>query len=89
MILKKINKKLNDPQTNAKIYWFILKIFFDGRKIPVLLPLLIGGKLVSDFKEKLNTFNEFFSRQCAPLNLFLLLRLTSVVFYESHMVTWS
>ena len=31
-------------------------------------PLLIDGKLVSDFKEKANRFNEFFSRQCTPLN---------------------
>ena len=61
-------KKLNDPQTNAKTYWSMLKTFFNGRKIPVIPPLLIGGKLVSDFKEKANRCNEFFSHQCAPLN---------------------
>ena len=61
-------KKLNDPQTNAKTYWTILKTFFNGRKIPIIPPLLIEGKLVSDFKEKANMFNEFFSRQCTPLN---------------------
>ena len=36
--------------------------------IPVIPPLLTDGKLVSDFKEKPNRFNEFFSRQCTPLN---------------------
>ena len=61
-------KKLNDPQTNAKTYWNILKTFFNGRKIPIIPPILIEGKLVSDFKEKANMFNEFFSRQCTPLN---------------------
>ena len=61
-------KKSNDPQTNAKTYWSILKIIFNVRKIPVLPPLLIDGKLASDFKEKANIFNEFFSRQCTPLN---------------------
>ena len=61
-------KKLNDPQTNAKTYWTILKTFFNSRKIPIIPPLLIEGKLVSDFKEKANMFNEFFSRQCTPLN---------------------
>ena len=61
-------KKLNDPQTNAKTYWSILKTFFNGRKIPIIPPLLIDGKIVSDFKEKANKFNEFFSRQCTPLN---------------------
>ena len=45
-------KKLNDPQTNAKTYWSILKTFFNGRKIPIIPPLLIDGKIVSDFKEK-------------------------------------
>ena len=61
-------KKLNDPQTNAKTYCSILKTFFNVRKILVTPPLLIDGKLVSDFKEKVNRFNEFFSHQCTPLN---------------------
>ena len=54
-------KKLNDPQTNAKTYWSILKTIFNGRKISVIPPLLIDGKLVLDFKEKANRFNEFYS----------------------------
>ena len=45
-----------------------MKTIFNGRKIPVIPPLLIDGKLVSDFKEKANRFNEFFSCQCTPLN---------------------
>ena len=61
-------KKLNDPQTNAKTYWSILKTFFNGRKIPIIPPLLIDGKIMSDFKEKANKFNGFFSRQCTPFN---------------------
>ena len=44
------------------------KNLFNGREIPLIPPLLIDGKLVSDFKEKANKFNEFFSRQCTPLN---------------------
>ena len=34
-------KKLNDPQTNAKNYWSILKTFFNGRNIPIIPPILI------------------------------------------------
>ena len=49
-------------------YWSILKTFFNGGKIPVILPLLIDGKLVSDFKEKANRFNKLLSRQCTLLN---------------------
>ena len=52
-------KKLNDPQTNAKTYWSILKTFFNGRKILVIPPLVIHGKLVSNFKEKLTDLMNF------------------------------
>ena len=46
----------------------ILKTFFNGRKIPVIPPLLIDCKLVSDNKEKPNRFNAFFNQQCIPLD---------------------
>ena len=55
-------KKLNDPETNANTYWSIIK---NCRKVPVIPPLLTDGKLVSDFKEKANRFNEYFSLQCS------------------------
>ena len=45
-------KKLNNSQANAKTFWFILKTIYNGKKIPVMPPLLIDGMLVSDFKEK-------------------------------------
>ena len=61
-IILNLLKKTYDPRTNAKIYWSILKTTFNGRKIPVILPLLTDGRLVSDFQEKANRFNEFFSR---------------------------
>ena len=33
----RLAKKLNDPQTNAKTYWSILKTFFNGRKMNFLV----------------------------------------------------
>ena len=63
-IIFNLLKKLNDPPKNAKSYWSILKTIFNGRKIPVILPLLIDGRLASDFKEKANRIYESFSRQC-------------------------
>ena len=57
-----LDKKINDPETNANTYWSILK---NCRKVPVIPPLLTDGKLVSDFKEKANRFNEYFSLQCS------------------------
>ena len=82
-------KKSNDPQTNVKTYWSILKTIFNGRKIHVIPPLLIDGKLVSDFKEKAYRFNEFFSRQCTPLNNgseYINKRLSSVVFDDQDTI---
>ena len=63
-IIFNLLKKLNHPPKNAKSYWSILKTIFNGRKIPLILPFLIDGRLVSDFKEKANRINESFSRRC-------------------------
>ena len=53
--------KLNDPKTAPKTYWKILKIFVNSTKIPLIPPLLVGNQLVSDFLEKANLFNDYFS----------------------------
>ena len=41
--------KLNNHKTNSKTYWSILEVFYKGRKIPTISPLLKDGKLESDF----------------------------------------
>ena len=60
--------KLNNPKTSAKAYWSILKSFYNGKKIPVIPPLLINNEIISDFKMKANHFNSFFASHCTPLN---------------------
>ena len=37
------------------------------KKIPAIPPLLVDGKFVSDFCEKANLFNNFFSSICTPI----------------------
>ena len=71
MILKRkedyyrlLSDKLNDPHTSAKSYWSILKTLYNGKKIPLIPPILINNKLTSNFKEKANHFNAFF---CIPM----------------------
>ena len=49
---------LNNPKSNAKTYWSILKKNYDG-KIPFTPPILINDKLVSNFKTKVNHTNIF------------------------------
>ena len=63
-----IARKLNDPMTNTKTYWSILKTFYNGKKVLVIPLLLINNKLISDFKVKANHFNHFFASQCIPSN---------------------
>ena len=60
--------KLNDPKTAPKTYWKILKTFVNGTKIPLIPPLLVGNQLVSDFLEKANLFNDYFSKQCTTID---------------------
>ena len=63
-----LSMKLNDPTTSAKTYCSILKSFYNDSKIPLIPPLLVNNKIVSDFTEKANLFNDFFATQCTPLS---------------------
>ena len=58
--------KLANPSTSSKTYWPILKTFVNGKKIPIISPLLVNDKFVTNL-EKTNLFNEFFSKKCQPL----------------------
>ena len=62
-----LSVKLNNPQTSPKIYWSVIKSCYDGRKIPIIPPLSVNGKMITDFNEKANLFNKYFSFQCHPL----------------------
>ena len=43
-----------------------MKTLYDGKKIPLIPPILINNKVISNFKEKANYFNAFFASQCTP-----------------------
>ena len=40
--------------TNAKTYWSLLKTFYNGKKVPIIPPLLINNEIISDFEAKAN-----------------------------------
>ena len=61
-------KKLDNPKTSPKTYWTIMKIFYNGKKTPLIPPLLVNDKLECDFRKKANHFNESFASKCTPLN---------------------
>ena len=55
-----LSKKLSNSNTSVKTYWSIFKLFYKGTKVPLIPPLLVNNKTVSDFTEKANLFNDFF-----------------------------
>ena len=63
-----LSDELNDPHTSGKSYWSILKTLYNGIKIPLIPPILINSKLISNFKEKANHFNAFFTFQYTPVS---------------------
>ena len=67
-----LEKKPNDSTLPSKTYWSILKGFYNGKRVPVIPPLLISNKFVTDFKTKAVIFDLYFcfknfSKQCTPL----------------------
>ena len=65
---ERLANKRNAPKTAPKIYWAILKTFVNGGKIPLIPPLLVDNKLVTDFLDKANLFNKFFVKQWTSIS---------------------
>ena len=61
-----LSQKPIDPSTEPKTYWKIINRFVNNKKTPVISPLLVNSKIISNFSEKSNLFNIFFARQCTP-----------------------
>ena len=59
--------KLQNPFNAPKTYRAILSCLLYHKKIPAIPLLLVDGKFVSDFCEKANLFNNFFSSICTPI----------------------
>ena len=56
---KNLSKKTNDPNTSSKTYWFIMKTFANGKKTPIIQPLLVNNNLISNFRKKLTSLTIF------------------------------
>ena len=59
----RLAKELNKPNTAAKTYWSNLKTFVNDSKIPLIPPLSVGNRLVTDFLAKANLFNDLLRKQ--------------------------
>ena len=63
----RIANRLNSTQKSSKTYWSLLKIFLNNKKALLIPPLFHENRFITDFKEKAELFNSFFSNQCSLL----------------------
>ena len=61
------HKQLARKLISSKTYWSILKTFYNGKKVPLIPPLVINYKLEAYFKRKADHFYNFFASKCTPL----------------------
>ena len=64
----RLSDKLLDSKTSPKLYWSIIKTVVNNKKISCIPPLLHNGKYIVDFKEKVELFNDFFTKQYSLVN---------------------
>ena len=53
-----------DPTIRPKACGSVLKTFLNNKKIPCIPPMYHNNNYITDFKEKAQTFNDFFAKQC-------------------------
>ena len=64
--LKSLGDKLIDKSTGPKTYWSIINSPLNKCKIPRIPSLLVDDKIITDCKEKVKLFNDYFLDQCKP-----------------------
>ena len=82
-----LSAKLSDPSTSAKTYWSIPRTFVNGKKIPLIPPLLVKRRFANNFFKKANIFNDFFSEQCQPISNDRILLLIPSYYTDNRGVT--
>ena len=65
--LKLIGVKRIDKVTGPKTYWSIINSLLNKFNIPRIPPILVAGKRITDCKEKVKLFNDYFLDQCRPI----------------------
>ena len=64
----KAGKTLTSPGTSSKTYWSLINTVLNKAKIPVIPPLLENGLFITDFTEKAQLFNDYFTLQCTTID---------------------
>ena len=64
---RKLGNNLSDPQTGNKDFWNAFKRISNRTKQPNIPPIILNDTYISNFKQKANAFNDYFSDQCRIL----------------------
>ena len=59
---------MNDPNISQKSYWKIINRVMNKCRSPKIPPLLVNNVFILNYCEKAKLFNDFFSKQCKPIN---------------------
>ena len=59
---------MDNPCSYCKTYWSLLKTLLNGRKVPLIPPIQIGDKFISNFTEKAKGFSYYFAKQCSVID---------------------
>ena len=62
-----VNKLMN-TQKNYKVYWSLLKILLNYKKITIIPPLFYENRFITDFKKKAQLLDIFFAKQCSLIS---------------------
>ena len=63
-----LGRKICDSSTGSKCFWTAFNTLVNKNKITNIPPIIKNDKYISNFKEKADVFNRYFSLQCRPLN---------------------
>ena len=66
--LTTLGNKVNDPNISQRSYWKIINRVMNKCRAPKIPPLLVNNVFILNCCEKAKLFNDFFSKQCKPIN---------------------
>ena len=66
--LTTLGNKVNDPNISQKSYWKIINMVMNKCRAPKIPPLLVNNVFILNCCEKGKLFNDFYSKQCKPIN---------------------
>ena len=65
--LCKSGQILANPETSRKSYWSLINSVLNKAKVPIVPPIVKNGLFITDFAEKVQSFNDYFILQYSTI----------------------